>query len=136
MPDRLPDKSPNSCAVHVRRITDLETKTEQVQERTHRLANDLTTLTMKTDLLDADHTTLKRDYWHGTKDAKAISQKNADTAADIVAAQGKQLLAFAELNSKQESTERVLKWVLAVVTSVGVGTAVVVLSQTLTSGHQ
>ena len=62
--------------------------------------------------------------------------EDADTAADIVAAQGKQLLAFAELNSKQESTERVLKWVLAVVTSVGVGTAVVVLSQTLTPGHQ
>lgn len=122
----MPD-TPDRWPLTVRRLSDLEDRASRSHDKHHDLSNTLTELKMKTDLLGADHDTLKRDYWHGMDETKARSQRTADTAADIVKAQGDQLRAFEKLSSKQDSTERVLKWVLAVVTAVGTSTTVALL---------
>ena len=119
----------DGCAVHIQRLDLLEGQAEKDQASHHKLVSTVTGLTMKTDLQSVEHEHLKRDFWSNQKASEARTSKNADAAADMLAAQTKQLLSFEKLSSKTESTERVLKWVLAVVTSVGVGTAVIVLSQ-------
>jgi hypothetical protein len=132
----MTNPKPEGCAIHIRRLDDLEKQSEKIETKAHKLTSVVTGLQMQTDLLEMDHQHLKKDFWKGMKEARARADKTADGAADLLSAQSQQLLAFEKLSSKSESTERVLKWVLAVVTSVGVGTAVIVLSQVLKADTQ
>jgi Skp family chaperone for outer membrane proteins len=131
----MTDPQKEGCAVHIRRLDDLEKLADKRDEKSHKLSSVVTGLKMQTDLLELDHEHLKRDFWKGMKDARIRAERTADGAADMLSAQGAQLLSFEKLSNKSESTERVLKWVLAVVTSVGIGTAIIVLSRAIQSGQ-
>ena len=129
-----PETPDNGCAMHIRRISDLEKKADKIHNRTHELSNDITENRMKHDLLEAEYDHLKRDFWAGQKNAEARSLKTAEGAAALLAASNTQLLTVTKQGLKIDAQEKVSRWVLGILTAVGTSTAIAFIVKTMNGG--
>ncbi len=115
-------------AVQDQRLDTLEKRADSAHEKLHGVDSLLASIRMQTELLEQEVKHLKRDYYAGLAEQR---QEVKDLLASLQLQDKENTearLAREKLRAKQDETIRMVRWIFATVSTIGVGTAITVLS--------
>ena len=114
-----------------RRLADIDHKVEKTHDRLHSLGNVVTSIKLQTDLLEADHNHVKKELWRGLSELREISKSQADAIQAQILASHEANLQAQQLSDRHASTERILRWILGLVSVVAGGTTIAFLTRSI-----